>query len=160
LKKNDEKGVIHWMQRLKTDLKRKDVLNFFKKVAFSENQKQQFNFLKKELAANKDEKRIAFIEHSSEEAVIIASSLLPSIKKQYPDYKIYFFTKHEYVDLINSHPDLEKTLYFSEEMNDPLFFEGKGDRPKYFDIVFAPYLSVRNNYTRNSEDKISFNLLS
>jgi glycosyltransferase involved in cell wall biosynthesis len=160
LKKNDEKGVIHWMQRLKTDLKRKDVLNFFKKVAFSENQKQQFNFLKKELAANKDEKRIAFIEPSSEEAVIIASSLLPSIKKQYPDYKIYFFTKHEYVDLINSHPDLEKTLYFSEEMNDPLFFEGKGDRPKYFDIVFAPYLSVRNNYTRNSEDKISFNLLS
>ena len=146
------------MQRLKTDLKRKDVLNFFKKVAYSENQKQQFNSLKKELAANKDEKRIAFIEPSSEEAVIIASSILPSIKKQYPDHKIYFFTKHEYIDLINSHPCLEKTLYFSEEMNDPLFFEGKGDKPQYFDIVFAPYLSIRNNYMRNSKDKITFDI--
>ena len=158
LKKNDEKGVLHWMQRLKTDLKRKDVLNFFKKVAYSENQKQQFNSLKKELAANKDEKRIAFIEPSSEEAVIIASSILPSIKKQYADHKIYFFTKHEYIDLINSHPCLEKTLYFSEEMNDPLFFEGKGDKPQYFDIVFAPYLSIRNNYMRNSKDKITFDI--
>ena len=158
LKKNDEKGVIHWLERLKKDLKRKDVLNFFKKVAFVENQKQQFTIFKEKISQNADEKRIAFIEPSSEEAVIIASSILPSIKEQYPEYKIYFFTKHEYIDIINSHPCIEETLSFSEEMNNPLFLEGMGSNTKYFNIVFAPYLSVNNNYMRNSEDKIAFDL--
>ena len=43
-------------------------------------------------------------------------------------------------------------------MDDPLYFEGKGDKPKLFDIVYAPYLSVRNNFYRNSEDKIDLNI--
>ena len=43
-------------------------------------------------------------------------------------------------------------------MNDPLFFEGKGSSVKYFDIVYAPYLSVNNNYFRNGEDKLQYNI--
>ena len=38
LTKQDPAGVIHWMQRLKSDLKRSDVLNYFRKIALSENQ--------------------------------------------------------------------------------------------------------------------------
>ena len=43
-------------------------------------------------------------------------------------------------------------------MDDPLFFEGKGSNNKYFDIVFAPYLSINNNYFRNAEDIIQYNI--
>ena len=109
----------------------------------------------------KDEtkKRIAFIQPESNEEVLISSCLLPSIKKQYPEYDIYFFTKSDYFDLINSNPYVHKVLPYTSKMDDPLYFEGKGDFPKYFDIVYAPYLSIRNNnFTRNNKDIIQYNI--
>jgi len=43
-------------------------------------------------------------------------------------------------------------------MDDPLFFEGKAGEKKYFDMVFAPYLSIRNNYFRNGQDILEYNI--
>lgn len=158
LKKMDKNGVEHWIKRLQTDLKRPNVLNYFKKIAFSDKQKKEIEELTKEFNNNPEEKRIAFVQPQAEEEVIIASSLLPSIKQEYPQHKIYFFTNSKYFDLINSHPMVERVCFYSEKLNDPLFFEGKGDKPKYFDMVFAPFLSIRNNYTRNSQDKIQYDI--
>jgi len=158
LKTKDENGLQHWLQRLKTDLKRDDVINYFRKVAFSKNQIIETSNLLKEIKNNPEQKRIAYIQPESNEEIIIASSLLFSIKKLYPEYQIYFFTKPEYVDLINSHPCVHQVLHYHPRMDDPLHFEGKGDKSKLFDIVYAPYLSVRNNFYRNSEDKIDFNI--
>lgn len=158
LKERDPNGIQHWVARLKNDLKRSDVLNYFKKVAFSKNESLQTEELLKELKNNPNQKRIAFIQPESNEEIIVASSLLPSIKKLYPNYKIYFFTKPEYFDLINSNPNIEKVLNYYPAMDDPLYFEGKANQTKYFDIVYAPYLSIRNNFTRNCEDKIQFDI--
>ena len=158
LTKQDPAGVIHWMQRLKTDLKRSDVLNYFRKVALSENQNSFLDEMLSSLKENKDSKKIAFIQPNGVEEIIIATSLVTSIKKVYPNYDIYFFTRNEYFDLINSHPDVKKVLNYFNKMDDPLFFEGKGANNKYFDIVFAPYLSINNNYFRNAEDIIQYNI--
>ena len=158
LTKQDPAGVIHWMQRLKSDLKRSDVLNYFRKVALSENQNSFLDEMLSSLKENKDSKKIAFIQPNGVEEIIIATSLVTSIKKIYPNYDIYFFTKNEYFDLINSHPDVKKVLNYFNKMDDPLFFEGKGSNNKYFDIVFAPYLSINNNYFRNAEDIIQYNI--
>jgi glycosyltransferase involved in cell wall biosynthesis len=158
LMKQDPAGVVHWMQRLKADLKRSDVLNYFRKVALSENQNSFLDEMLSSLKENKDSKKIAFIQPNGVEEIIIATSLVTSIKKTYPDYDIYFFTRNEYFDLINSHPDVKKVLNYFNKMDDPLFFEGKGANNKYFDIVFAPYLSINNNYFRNAEDIIQYNI--
>ena len=159
LKRKDEAGVVHWLQRLSKDLKRQEVLNFFRKVALTENQKNSLNEMFEECFKDETKKRIAFVQPESNEEVLISSCLLPSIKKQYPEYDIYFFTKSDYFDLINSNPYVHKVLPYTSKMDDPLYFEGKGDFPKYFDIVYAPYLSIRNNnFTRNNKDIIQYNI--
>ena len=158
LTKQDPAGVIHWIQRLKSDLNRSDVLNYFRKIALSDNQKSFLDEMLSSLKENNNSKKIAFVQPNGVEEIIIATSLVTSIKKLYPDYDIYFFTKNEYFDLINSHPDVKKVLNYFNKMDDPLFFEGKGANNKYFDIVFAPYLSINNNYFRNAEDIIQYNI--
>ena len=158
LTKQDPAGVIHWMQRLKSDLSRSDVLNYFRKIALSDNQKSFLDEMLSSLKENNNSKKIAFVQPNGVEEIIIATSLVTSIKKSYPDYDIYFFTRNEYFDLINSHPDVKKVLNYFNKMDDPLFFEGKGANNKYFDIVFAPYLSINNNYFRNAEDIIQYNI--
>jgi len=159
LLKKDEEGVKHWIGRLKSDLKRQDVINYFRKVALTENQKFFVEDMLETLKNSENQKRIAFIQPEGPEEIIIASSLLPSIKEAYPNHDIYFFTKNENFDLINSNPHVTKVLNYFSKLDDPLYFEGKGENPKYFNIVFAPHLSIKNhNYTRNCEDIIQYNL--
>lgn len=158
LMKPDPAGVLHWIQRLKTDLKRQDVLLYFRKIALNQNQSAYLDEMLKSLAENKNSKRIAFVQPEGAEEIIISTSLITSIKKLYPDYDIYYFTKSEYFDLINSHPYVTKVLNYFNKMDDPLFFEGKGSNTKYFDMVFAPYLSIHNNYFRNTQDAIQYNI--
>jgi glycosyltransferase involved in cell wall biosynthesis len=152
----DPAGVLHWVERLKSDLKRSDILNYFTKTALNQNQNSFLNEMLESLKENKDSKKIAFIQPEGAEEVIIATSLVTSIKKLYPEYDIYFFTKSEYFDLVNSHPYIKKALNYFNKMDDPLFFEGKGSNNKYFDMVFAPYLSINNNYFRNAQDIIQY----
>ncbi len=156
LNKLDPVGVSHWVQRLKTDLKRSEILNYFRKTALAENQNSFLSEMLDSLKENKNSKKIAFIQPEGTEEIIIATSLITSIKKLYPEYDIYFFTKSEYFDLVNSHPHIKKVLNYFNKMNDPLFFEGKGSNDKYFDMVFAPYLSIHNNYFRNAQDTLQY----
>jgi hypothetical protein len=155
--KRDPAGVVHWVQRLKNDLKRSDILAYFRKTALNQNEHTFLSEMLDSLKENDNTKKIAFIQPEGAEEVIIATSLVTSIKKLYPQHDIYFFTKSENFDLVNSHSDIKKVLNYFNKMDDPLFFEGKGANTKYFDIVFAPYLSIRNNYFRNAEDILQYN---
>ena len=152
----DVQGVEHWCKRLKTDLDRQKVLLYFRKVSRSKINSQKMKDLTDKLSSQVNEKRIAYVQPDDEKQIIISSSILPSIKKQYPDYKIYYITKPQNFDLINSHPCIEEVLEYSDEMANPLSLEGKGDKKGTFDIVFAPYLSINNNYFRNCEDIINY----
>jgi hypothetical protein len=159
LKRIDENGVIHWLQRLKTDLKRQDIITYFRKVALSELQKNELQKTLETLKNDSAIKKIAYIQPEGNEEVLIATSIVTAIQKQYPDHKIYFFTKPEYFDLINSHPNIYKVLNYSNKFDDPLYLEGKGNLSSYFDIVFAPYLSIRNNYFRNGKDVLDYKVI-
>lgn len=159
LKRIDENGVIHWLQRLKTDLKRQDIITYFRKVALSELQKNELEKTLETLKNDSEIKKIAYIQPEGNEEVLIATSIVTAIQKQYPDHKIYFFTKPEYFDLINSHPNIYKVLNYSNKFDDPLYLEGKGNLSSYFDIVFAPYLSIRNNYFRNGKDVLDYKVI-
>jgi len=160
LAKIDPAGVEHWIQRLKTDLKRSDILSYFIKVATVENntitQEKMVNSLSKE----DDGKRIAFVMPENEEDVIISSALLPSIKQEYPDHNIYYFTKPQYFDLISSNKFVHKILNYCDKMDDPYFFEGRGNQKKYFEFAYIPYLETRKylNFTKNNKDKIQFDV--
>jgi len=158
LGKIDTAGVEHWINRLKTDLKRSDILTYFRKTAIQTNQKTFLDDMLESLNKSSNKKKIAYIQPDGAEEIIISTSIISSIKKAYPDHDIYYFTKSEYFDLINSHPDIVQVLNYFDKMNDVLFFEGRGSNTKYFDMVFAPYLSIRNNYYRNAQDNLQYNV--
>ena len=154
----DAKGVEHWIKRLNSDLKRPHVLAYFRKISKQKNDQQEMLKIQTELQAKSDEKRIAFIEPTNEQQIIASSSILPSLSKKYPNYKLYYITKPQYFDLINSHPSVYKVLTYSSEMDNVLNLEGKADKKPMFDMVFAPHLGMKNNYFRNCQDQIDYNI--
>lgn len=159
LGRKDGAGTSHWVKRLSSDLNRESVISFFRKTALEENQKTYLNEMLTAVQEDKETRKIAFILPEKDEEVIASTSLLPSLCKLYPNHKIFYFTKPAYFDWINGNPYINRVLNYFNKMDDPLYLEGMCSENKYFDMVFAPHLGIRNfNYTRNGSDKVIFDL--
>lgn len=155
---NDD-GVKGWLDQIKNGRTRDQVLEYFKKVAIKENNenaKVEFSDL-----LDKDDKgkRILFVMPQSAGDVFMSTSLLPSIKKLYPDYNIYFATKQEYFDILDFNPFIHKKLVFNSFMENLLTMEGHANGDGYFDVAYLPYIGTQKifDYQHNGKDVIELN---
>ena len=57
----------------------------------------------------------------SQKDIFAFSSILPSIKRLYPDHNIYFFTNEEYFEILDGNPNVHKVLKFQEDIDDSEF---------------------------------------
>ena len=95
-------------------------------------------------------KRILVVVPDSKKDVLLVSALLPSMKEAYPDYNIYFATNLNFVEILDGNKHIHKTHPFVEEMANPYWAEGSGDRKGLFEICFLP--SKEQIYTHNGKD--------
>lgn len=155
---NDD-GLKNWLNLLKNGRQREEILDYFQKVAIKENNenaKIEFSDL---LDKEDKGKRILFVMPESAGDVFMSTSLLPSIKKLYPDHNIYFATKQEYFDILDDNPFVFKKLIFNSFMENLLTMEGHAGGDGYFEIVFLPHVGTQKifDYQHNGKDKIEFN---
>lgn len=158
---NDD-GLKTWISQLNKGVTRDQILSYFKNVAIKENQQNSKIELSDLLSKDDVGRRILFVMPQSAGDVFMSTSLLPSIKKLYPEYNIYFATKPEFNDLLNGNPYIHKVIQFTPAMENLLTMEGHAKGDGYFDITFLPHLGTQKNYDyqHNGIDKIQFSLLS
>lgn len=158
--KDSDEGHKHWMKRLSTDLKRKDVLDHFRKVAEKENGKnKKIKF--EELLDKEDEgKRLLICMPQSIGDVYLCTSLLKNIKEVYPEYNIYFATDPKYFIILEGNPYIHKTIPYSKSLDSLVLLEGQASHKGYFEIAFLPHIGTQRmlNYMHNGKDKIQFDL--
>ena len=156
---NDD-GHKYWMQELSKGQKREDIENYFRQVAWQENQKNKKIEFKDLLDKDDDGKRILYVIPEDESDVFISTSLFPSIKRLYPDYNLYVATKNEYFDILDGNPNVHKIIPFVPQMENQIWCEGSKDFQGYFEIAFLPYFGTQKilNYLHNGKDKIEFDI--
>jgi glycosyltransferase involved in cell wall biosynthesis len=159
LDENDD-GFKHWKQQLKNGMSRDAILNYFRQVAIKENNEGLKVELSDILDKSDQGKRILFVMPESAGDVFLSTSLLPSIKKLYPDHNIYFSTKPEYIELLHGNQFIHKVLSFHPYMENILTMEGHGKNSGYFDIVYLPHVGTQKffDYQHNGKDKIELNI--
>ena len=83
----DEKddGHKHWMQRLRTDLNRDQVLQYFKKVALEENTKNNKIDFETIFDSPDGIKKALFVLNGDANSIFLSSALLESFSQTYPD---------------------------------------------------------------------------
>tara|TARA_Y100000588_G_scaffold385993_1_gene480532 strand:+ start:9069 stop:10985 length:1917 start_codon:yes stop_codon:yes gene_type:complete len=154
-------GYKYWMSQIKAGKTRDSILGYFRQVALKENQE---SFDKKELKDFLDEddegKRIAFILPESAGDVFMSTALLGRIKKLYPEYNIYFFTKPAFRGLLDGNPHIHKVIPYFEACEQLLFLEGAGDHKGFFEVAYLPHIGTQRqlNYLHNAKDKIELDL--
>ena len=110
---------------------------------------------------SKDEgKRIAVIIPQSDTDVLLINSLMKNLKKQYPQYNIYIFTRPEYFNFIEDNPYIYKCMEYSELLENILILEGGGDHKGFFEMAFYPHTTTQKNicYLHNGVNKHQFSL--
>jgi hypothetical protein len=156
----NDSGFLYWMDQLAKGASRNDVETYFRKVSTEDlNKNKQISF--EEILGKDDEgKRVLLVMPESAGDVFMATSLLPSIKKMYPEYNIYFATKQEYFSILNGNEYIYKTIPYIQQMDNLMWLEGAGDHKGFFEIAFLPHVGTQRvlNYLHNGKDKIEFNI--
>ena len=156
---NDE-GHKHWIQRLETDAKREDVIEYFKKVAQQDNQKNKKTEFLDLLDKDDEGKRLLISMPQSIGDVFLCTSLLKNIKETYPDYNIYFATKPEYHEILEGNQYIHKIIAYDNQLDSLPTMEGQGDHKGFFEVAFLPFIGTQRilNYMHNAKDKIQFDI--
>jgi hypothetical protein len=156
---NDE-GFKYWMNELNKGMNRNDIEKYFRQVAFKENTENEKILFDNLLDKDDEGKRILLVMPQSAGDVFWCSSLLPSIKKTYPEYNIYFATKKEYMEILDGNQYVHKVIEYNPIMDNLLWSEGYGSHKGYFDITFLPYIGTQKilNYLHNGKDRLAFEI--
>ena len=97
-----------------------------------------------------DKKRLLFCLPESAGDIFLSTSLLPSLKENYPDFDIYFACK--------KHPYVHKVIDYLSVMENVHIMEGAADWPPLFDISLIPGAITQRyiNYHHNGIDVSQF----
>jgi len=156
----DIEGVKYWLNQLSQGTTREDIEKYFKQVAAKENAENFPTQLKDLLDEDDAGNRLLFVMPKSIGDVYWATSLLPSIKNQYPEYNLYFATEKMYFEMLGGNEFIHKVIPYHPSMENLLALEGAGDNQGLFEIVFLPHLGVQKifDYQHNGKSNIQFDL--
>ena len=105
-----------------------------------------------------DKKRLLFCLPESAGDIFLSTSLLPSLKENYPDFDIYFACKKQYKDILKNNPYIHKVIDYLSVMENVHIMEGVADWPPLFDISLIPSAITQRyiNYHHNGIDVSRF----
>jgi|688.fasta_scaffold54395_5 hypothetical protein len=107
-----------------------------------------------------DNKKILMIVPESAGDIFLSTSLLPSMKKLYPEYDIYFACKEQYHSLLLDNPNIAKVINYMPIMENQLIMEGHGKWQGLFDISFMITVFTQRylNYIHNGQTRIGLQM--
>jgi glycosyltransferase involved in cell wall biosynthesis len=141
-------GVQHWLQRLSSDMKRNEVLEYFKSVAVKENNENNKTELKDLLEENGKNKAL-MISSSDMATVFAATSLFESFHETYPNTDLYFACHPQFAHILNGNTHVKKVIPFHNSMNDEFLMIGRGSHDGYFDY----HINLNNSHIKNISSK-------
>jgi glycosyltransferase involved in cell wall biosynthesis len=157
---NDQNGIAHWQHRLKTDLDRQGVYDYFVSVAKKDNRENNKISFEDLLDKEDEGKRILFVLPENATDVFNSTSLLKYIKDKYPDHNIYYATKPENADVLFGNPYVHKVLQYDNVMENFVWSEGYGDYKGFFNFTLMPHsnTSIATNYIHGNKHSIEYDL--
>lgn len=147
-------SVVENLKRIFREVKSRPMKQVDQKI--QEQKKLEFS----SLLDGERKDRILIVMPESESDIFFVSSILPSIKKLYPEKQIYFATKGQYKSLLLGNPYIYKILEYHPQMENLFLMEGQGTSEGYFEICFLPHIGTQKmiDFLHHGSDKIEFSV--
>lgn len=134
-----DSGHQHWMQRLKTDMNRNSVLEYFKSVAQRENVEQNKISLQ-DLIEDQEKASALFVCSGDFNLIFAATSLFESFHEKYKETDLYFACHPQFFPILNGNPYVKKYLPIADQMKNELSMLNNG---------FDYYFNLDNTILKN-----------
>jgi hypothetical protein len=163
----DDDGHKYWMELLESKKNsRKDVESYFRQTAIDNKNKKILRISDDKFSSHLDEddegKRIIMVIPKDAGDVYLATSLLPSINRLYPDYNLYFACEDKFKDIILGNPHVHKWVPFCQSMEQGVWLEGSGNHKGWFEVAYVPFLITQQNLSswlhNDKKDKLDLEL--
>lgn len=154
-------GVKYWMIKLSEGQDRTAIEQYFREVAFKENQKNQQQNLSFESLLNPNDKgRVIVVQPESAGDIFLLTSVFRSIKERYPDWALYVATKAEYKSILDGNQYVDRWLEYNPMMDNLVWLEGNSTHNGYFNVAYLPYVQTQKIFTstHNGEDILHFSI--
>lgn len=146
-----DSGVQHWLQRLSSDMKRPDVLEYFRSVAQKENNESNKIELK-DFFEDNGKKKALMISSSDMTTIFAATSLFESFHDTYPDTDLYFACHPQFHNILNGNNYVKKVIPYHNSMEDEFLMIGRGAHNGYVDY----HINLNNSHIKNISSKNSY----
>lgn len=153
---DDDSGLQHWCKMLESEVGDKNkIYNFFRKTAIEENQKNKKVDIKT-LIPDTDKKKVFFVIKESIGDCFIISSILESLRENYPqeEYFINIVTEPKYFDIFRPNPNIDNLVPYHPLFEQEMAVIGAGDKKENAmgDVYIFPAVSTQRflNYLSNS----------
>src|SRR6056300_515606 len=157
----NDSGYKYWASEIAKGKSKIQVLDYFHKTAKKENIEGETKSLDDIINKDRPNKRIAYVMPEHGEDILASTSIVKSLKNNYPNHDIYFFTKKMYYDLIDHCNSIYKMCEYKEEMDlDCFYFIGRANKKGLFDLAFFPYKETKKSidYANHGKTKIEYQL--
>ena len=153
-------GHKYWMNQLNNKVSRANIEDFFKNTAKKENEQNIPFKIEDHLDNEGKDNRILIVMPGSIGDVFLATSVLESVYKRYPNHNIYFATSPEYFEILEGNEFIHRIMPYVRKMDSLLWLEGQGDHEGYFEVAYLLHLGTQRlyNYQHNGKDKIELDL--
>jgi glycosyltransferase involved in cell wall biosynthesis len=157
---DDDSGLQYWLKRLENGETKQSVDEQFRRIAAEENAKNTKIEFHEMLDKDDEGRRLLFVMPESIGDVYLTTSLLPNIKKQYPNYNIYYATKPQNFEVLEGNPYIHKLLPHHPVMENQLHMEGAGGHKGYFELAFYPFIGTQRflDYLHNGKTNIQIDI--
>lgn len=122
IKDNDE-GLIHWIEKINSGIPRDAIAGFFRDVARQEIAKFKNTTVDNLFIDTEKKDRVFVSVNSSKENVFLSTKIISSIKKKEPNKKIFVHTNKDSAEIFFGNTDVHEVLVQGKDLNNLEFLK-------------------------------------
>lgn len=151
----DTKGCMDWQASLKNGVSREKVHEFFCNVARNDNRNIGTPQTFADLLIETGRPKLLFVLKESAGDILNSTSLLPSLKEQYPNHDVYYACDPKFAGILLGNPNIFAILPYDPAMEQELQMVGCGPHKGWFDVYIHAGIGCQRQLNYLSHNKLA-----
>jgi hypothetical protein len=135
-------GLLHWVDKIKNNTPRRTIEQYFREVAYKENEKNKKFKIEDLFIDTKPEERIFVSIDSSLENIFLSTKIISAIKEKYPDKKIFVSSNELCQSVFSGNTMIHSAIIKTSEFDDPTFLGAN-----FFQSYRLDNFSINNSHS-------------
>lgn len=137
---DNDSGLLHWINQLKNGISRDQIVDFFRKTAFDDNQKNKKQDFWDLIDRDRPKKRALYLIKESLGDCLISSQLFESFHEEYPNTDLYVACDLKFAEIFEGNSHIYKILPYQNFMEQEMIMisAAQDKNNQYFHYFFHP----------------------